>query len=344
MKTASTNKKIRELIELVKDDKLIPRPEFQRRLVWTNKDKDLFLDTVIRGYPFPEIYIADDTVDLDSGRGTQLLVDGLQRVNTIIEYFEGAASLRLLTVLPYKDLPEQAKKDFLQYDVSVRDLGGVHRDDLVEVFKRINATKYSLLDIEVNNAVYAGVLKQYAQRLADDRFFLENGVFDSRDFKRMGDLRYALALICTFLGGYFNRDDEFGEYLARYNDLFQEEEEIDARIRRCFEFILECGFDVQSRIWKKADLFTLLVELDASFRSGRELQPSVVVAALDAFFNGIKNASVDSASVYGVYYKAALQATNDRGNRLRRAEIIQGVINGLSNEIILERLQAKQLV
>ena len=145
MKTAATNKKVRELIQLVKENKLIPRPEFQRRLVWSREDKDLFLDSVIRGYPFPEIYFADGDVDLETGEGTQLLVDGLQRVSTLIQYFDGDADLRLLTVPPYRQLDEAGKRSFLQYDVAVRDLGALTREEVIEVFKRLNATKYSLL-------------------------------------------------------------------------------------------------------------------------------------------------------------------------------------------------------
>ncbi len=78
MKTGATNKKVREIISLVRDEKLVPRPEFQRRLVWSQKDKNYFLDSILQGYPFPEIYLADGDVDLDTGEGTQLLVDGLQ--------------------------------------------------------------------------------------------------------------------------------------------------------------------------------------------------------------------------------------------------------------------------
>ena len=52
MKTAPTNKKIRELISMVKEGKLIPRPEFQRRLVWTRDDKNHFLNLILRGIHF----------------------------------------------------------------------------------------------------------------------------------------------------------------------------------------------------------------------------------------------------------------------------------------------------
>lgn len=345
MKTAPTNKKVREIISMVKEGKLIPRPEFQRRLVWTHKDKDHFLDTILRDYPFPEIYLADGEVNLESGEGTQLLVDGLQRVSTILEYFDGSPSLRLLTVLPYRELQEEQKRSFLQYDVAVRDLGSVHRDELVEVFRRINATKYSLLDIEVNNAVYMGDLKQFAERLAAHPFFIENGVFNAQDFKRMGDLRYALALVITFLRGYFNRDDAFGELLDRFNDEFPLAEEIEQRLMRCFDLIMECGFEPRSRIWKKADLFTVIVELDLLFRSDVPMpQPSDLLTLLTTFYNRIEAATIGTGDVPGVYYKAAIQATNDKVNRLRRAAVIGGILRRRSDEEIIDALRQDGLM
>ncbi|MGH8058384.1 MAG: DUF262 domain-containing protein, partial [Candidatus Entotheonellia bacterium] len=133
MKTAPTSKKIRELISMVKEGKVTPRPEFQRRRVWTRNDKDYFLDTILRGYPFPEIYLADGDGDLETGQGTQLLVDGLQRVSTIMQYFEGGPDLKLTTVQPYRSLSEDDKKIFWLYDVAVRDLGAVSREEIIEV-------------------------------------------------------------------------------------------------------------------------------------------------------------------------------------------------------------------
>ena len=86
MKTSASNKKVRELIQMVRNGHLIPRPEFQRRLVWTNSDKAKLIDTVLKGYPFPEIYLANGELNIDTGDGTQLLVDGQQRVTTLVEY------------------------------------------------------------------------------------------------------------------------------------------------------------------------------------------------------------------------------------------------------------------
>lgn len=339
MKTAATNKKIRELIQAVREDKLVPRPEFQRRLVWSRDDKNHFLDTILRGYPFPEIYLADGDVNLETGAGTQLLVDGLQRVSTIIQYFDGHSELQLTTVLPYRELSESAKRDFLQYDVAVRDLGAISREEVIEVFKRLNATKYSLLDIEVNNAVYAGALKKYAERVAEKPFFSNHGIFSASDLKRMGDLRYALTVIITMMRTYFNRDDAFGEFLEMFNDDFPHEADIEARISIALDFIEECGFSAKSRVWRKADLFSLIIEVDnAIYRVGHVLQPSEIVARVEAFFGRIE-AGGDLVGIPATYYKAALQASNDRVNRVRRGVILFGVLVGKEDAEISDDLE-----
>lgn len=123
MKTTATNRKVRELLTQLREGKLVPRPEFQRRLVWSNKDKSEFLDTVLNSYPFPEIYVAAGEVDVDSGEAKEMLVDGQQRITTLFQYFTGAPDLKLSkAVKPYVELEKPQKEAFLQYDVVVRDM------------------------------------------------------------------------------------------------------------------------------------------------------------------------------------------------------------------------------
>ncbi|MFQ4135296.1 DUF262 domain-containing protein [Nodosilinea sp. PGN35] len=344
MKTAPTNKKVRELISLVKEGKLIPRPEFQRRLVWSRDDKNHFLDTVLRGYPFPEIYFADGDVDLETGEGTQLLVDGLQRVSTLIQYFDGDPDLRLTTIKGYKELDQDGKRAFLQYDVAVRDLGSLSRDEIIEVFRRLNATKYSLLDIEVNNAVYAGKLKSFCEDFAQSSFFEQHKVFNALDYKRMGDLRFALSIVATMLQGYFNRDDAFEELLSRYNDDFPVADVISARITDTIDFIEECGFPPKSRVWKKADLFTLFSEIDRALHLSKlNLQPNETVESLEDFYQKVEESSLSEKTIHGIYYKAAIQASNDRINRVRRGLIVDNVIRGLDEAAILVEFDSQKL-
>jgi len=344
MRTASTNKKVREIITAVKDGRLIPQPEFQRRLVWTIKDKNHFLDSILKGYPFPEIYLADGEVDLQTGEGTQLLVDGLQRVSTMIQYFDADPQLVVNSVPHYKDLPEDEKRTFLQYDVSVRDLGAISKNEIIEIFQRINATKYSLNDIEINNAIYAGALRQFAERFSENNFFIDHSVFTAQDFKRMGDLRFVLQIVISIMAGYGNRDDLFEEFLAQLNEFFDREAEIGSRLIRVIDFIEECGFYPKSRVWRKADLLTLFVELDSALNEENlKLDPLKVVADLQGFYESIDRGGIGEDSLPAIYYKAALQASNDRVNRVRRGMIIAGILRDQSADEIHQRLRQEGL-
>ena len=51
MKASASNRRLRTLLTGIRNKTLIPNPEFQRRLVWTSKDKRNFLETVLGGYP-----------------------------------------------------------------------------------------------------------------------------------------------------------------------------------------------------------------------------------------------------------------------------------------------------
>ena len=145
MQTTATNRKIRELLTAVQNGTLKINPAFQRRLVWKNRDKSSFIRTVLDGYPFPEIFVATGGVDLQTGEGTELLVDGQQRVSTLYEYFHDSEHLQLGNQVPsYEALPDDRKTQFLQYDVVVRDLGSISEEDIRNVFQRINSTSYSL--------------------------------------------------------------------------------------------------------------------------------------------------------------------------------------------------------
>lgn len=329
MKTSPSSLKIRQLIRGMKDGTLVPRPEFQRRIVWTGEDKIKFVDTLLRGYPFPEIYLANGVVDVETGEGTQLIVDGQQRVTTIAHYFDGTLSLPA-SVRPYSMLQTQEKDEFLNYDVAIRDLGNITPEEVIEVFRRINATKYSLNDIEINNAIYTGELMRLAEGLTSHQFFEDHRIFTPTDLKRMGDTKFLLQIIITMLSGYFNRDDSFDEFLSAYNDYFEKRDEIVSRVTNTFAFIDECGFPPKGRFWKKSDFFTAFVELDRALQEEVNLQPTNVLECLQSFYNEIETEGADSDNpAVATYYKAALQASNDKGNRIRRGEIICDILRGI---------------
>lgn len=343
--TTATNKKVREILKSVRDGSLIPRPEFQRRLVWTSKDKDKFIESVVKGYPFPEIYLCNGEVNTDTGEGTQLLVDGLQRVSTLNEYFSGDSGFSHVLTVPYRDLNQQEREKFLEYNVVVRDLGQIDKEQIIEVFKRLNSTQYTLRDMEVNNAIYDGSLKRFCEKISEAPFFDNHRVFLAGDRRRMGDVSFCLSLVGTMMLGYFNRDSEHERLLSRFNEAFPDEDEYEKRVETTLGFIDECGFDDKTRIWKKADFFSAFIEIDVALYSDQiDLDPADTLERLNEFYMLVDDEPGRRTDLADVYYRSALQASNDRNNRLRRGIILAGVLRAVQAAEITTELKSKALV
>ena len=336
MQTSATNKKVRTLLADIRSEALIPRPEFQRRLVWSNKHKSAFIQTVLDGYPFPEIYIAAGEVDPDTGEGKEMLVDGQQRLTTLKQYFEASPDLRLSRgVTPYSELPEEKKVDFLEYQVVVRDLGKIDIAEIKEVFQRINSTNYALNAMEIQNARFDGEMKQFAEKLAENSFFQDRRVFYTNEIRRMGDVRFTLSIVVTVMLTYFDGDSELEDYLRSYNEVFEEKYDLEAAFQRVFDFIEACNFSRDSRVWRKAGLFTLLVEVyRALIKENKPLEPTKTGKQLRKFYELVDNLGQQVKAIENEhrriveYATAASQGTNNRGSRILRGKIVQDVING----------------
>jgi hypothetical protein len=104
------------------------------------------------------------------------------------------------------------------------------------------------------------------------------------------------------------------------------ERELDATL----EFIEQMNLPSTSRLWKKADLFTAIVELhSAIFKRQALLDPDAVARALLMLYAAIDDPESrgDPETDAGKYYKASLQATNDRSSRIARGEIFRRVVS-----------------
>lgn len=330
MKTTATNKKVRELMTTLSNGSLVPRPYFQRRLVWTAPIKQMFIKTVLEGYPFPEIFLCDGEVDLGTGEGQQLVVDGQQRITTLHQYFSNSQDLRLGDVPPYAELEDVQKQAFLDYEVVVRDLGRLTEKEVQEVFYRMNSTNYSLNAMEVNNARFAGPLKKYVEEVSESSFFEDNNVFTTVDVRRMNDVRWSLTLVISVIAGYFNRDAEHEPFLRRYNDEFPERDHVDRLLRKACELIERCDLGERSRAFRKNDLLTLLVE---TYKKGPDMALNVDELGEDlrSFYNAVDEVAdgrvpIQWAQAAATYYPAVISGSNDRVSRLRRATSLAEVL------------------
>lgn len=330
-----TYNSILDVINAIEEGKWILKPKFQRNLVWSIKDKEYFLDTILNKYPFPEIYISKGELNIETVKEKKFVVDGQQRIQTIYEYYIGHLDNDLKKIPPYKSLSDIQKREFLDYKISLRDLGEISDDLLIEVFKRLNSTNYNLNKMEIKNAVYDGIFINFCKRVAENDFFERLHIFSYNDIRRMLDIEYVGILISTIMGGYYNTKNSLEKYFADYNDEFPIEKNIEENILELLAFIDKLKV-TSNRISKKADFFTLFVEIYNSgiYKTTEEAKISLFSHKLNEFYLKIDSLAPEKSSHdFYNYYQAALQASTSRSNRVLRGKYIKNIIDEIFKDI-----------
>ena len=156
-----------EIISMYERDEIIINPAFQRLFRWDNEQQTRFIESLLLNIPIPPIFVAEISDGNDAGKWE--LVDGLQRVSTVLSFFgelkklpeknnliltEGGL-IRVLENYTFKSLP-------LKYQLNIR--RAVCRVEVIkwdskidmryELFKRINSYGESITEQELRNCIF----------------------------------------------------------------------------------------------------------------------------------------------------------------------------------------------
>lgn len=321
-----STRKVSKLYTDIKRGNMILQPDFQRRFVWNNKHKEKFIDTILAGYPIPEIYIAQSGIDIESIESEEVVVDGQQRLHTIVEYIEEPEDSKVFgnIVKKYIDLTKDEKENFLNYLMVIRDLGDIESEQIKEVFRRINSTQYALNSIELHNAVYDGEFIATAKEILEEADITELPFFSDSKISRMDDLVFVLLLMSTIQeGGYFVSDKYIEKYIAEYNEEYPEKDHVKERIIAVFNYIKEMSLPQDSLWMRKSCYFTLFIEIYKAYDKLKikSSKLSEELVKLEQQIEEDKNKDV-STNEYARFYSYVYTGTNSRKARVERANIL----------------------
>jgi len=327
IKPSVTNPTIAAVYQDISGGRLILRPDFQRKFVWTPEHQEAFLETVMFGLPFPEIYVCEGSVDVERLTTTKHVIDGQQRLTTIRRYIDNETPY-LTKIKPYAELDDEEKAKFLSYQLVMRDIGRVDDDTVREIFRRINLTEFKLEDVEIHNAVYDGQFIQAAKTILDNASLEAYGVFKESEFTRMADLHFILLVMATIEnGGYFAQDREVEPKVSNYNAEYPRRSEIESTLLKTFEVIDGLELPVDSIWFRKSNFFTLVVELATHLHA----LPEDLRDRLLSLESEIMTNKSDSESEFGKYYSYMYQATHGRKARVVRAALFRKYALGIQN-------------
>ncbi|QZA77431.1 DUF262 domain-containing protein [Deefgea tanakiae] len=160
---------IMEAYELYRNDKLFVNRRYQRKLVWSRKEKRDLIDSIIQQYPIPLVLLAATADGYE-------IIDGMQRLNAIFGFIENNYSIDIngndvwFNILDYPFAHTQVKKGvvciqenaayleqeqvskFIQYPFPVTIFKTGSEGEINETFRRINSTGVKLSAQEVRQA------------------------------------------------------------------------------------------------------------------------------------------------------------------------------------------------
>lgn len=365
LKYTVRSREIVDLVAAMRNASITLSPYFQRNLVWREAHKKDFIDTILKGYPFPQIFLARGPIDLETMSASQAVVDGQQRLNAIRDFVQGKLEIE---GKKFRELDTRRQEEFLKYEVAVIDFDLDAGDPrLKDVFHRLNRTFYALSAIEKLASEYsasefmlvARVLSgEILKRRSEDEFFdmeddaeeqgLDSNVF-SRDpgiddtswtwlveraegafsdlirkgtvfspfeFDRKVPLMFTLNVMCTYLLGYYERNDRVRKMLDDRAAAFEERQEVIDVLNATASFIVDMELPIGSPWWNKANFFTIVCEL-ARHPDLRQRDPLETGRRLTEFGERLPNA----------YALAAREAVSRKPQRELRGQAVRLILD-----------------
>lgn len=323
IKPSVTTPKIADIYQDIQSGKLVLQPDFQRKFVWTQHHQEEFIETILDGLPFPEIYVCEGSLDTATLKTTQHVIDGQQRLTTIKNYIENCFDNPLRKIKPFGLLEQNKKIEFLGYNVVFRDLGNVEESIIREIFRRINLTKFKLEDVEIHNAVYDGKFIQTAKEILNSVSLEKYGIFHESEFTRMADLHFILLVMSSIEhGGYFSRDTEIEKMISSFNEEYSNSLQTKSNLLNTFLKIEQLDLPSDSVWFRKSCFFTLVLEIYFNLNS----LPSDLKCRLMKFDNDVFKYKDVTDSDYKIFYSYMYSGTTGRKARVERGRIFSRYI------------------
>ncbi|WP_445454238.1 DUF262 domain-containing protein [Flavobacterium sp. 25HG05S-40] len=166
-----------DLLRLYQSGQIEIQPDFQRDIVWSKPDQTRFIDSLTKQLPIPSMCIS-----LDYKTDKRIVIDGLQRMNSIITFLsddewklseledidEKLSGKTVHTIkTKSKDIYERVQNVMIPVTVIRCDFSKpLHSEYLFTIFHRLNSGGVKLNNQEIRNCIYNGSFNTLLKSLA----------------------------------------------------------------------------------------------------------------------------------------------------------------------------------
>ncbi|MGN5067689.1 DUF262 domain-containing protein [Aeromonas hydrophila] len=221
-------------------------PLYQRKYTWPEKNKSRFIESILLGFPVPFFFLWENPTS-----GNLEIVDGVQRISTLLEFTDGMLKLEQLDSLEslnectFADLALSRKKKFLNRPIRGIVLSeGTDESSRIDLFERINTGSKIANPSEVRRGSLQGDFMNLIQELANLPQFTRltaMTIAKAKEYER----EELVTRFFAYSDGLESYKDNPREFIFKYiknknNDVVNRPDLIDAyraRFMRMLEFV-----------------------------------------------------------------------------------------------------------
>lgn len=185
---------------------------------WSNKDKQCFIDTILRNEPVPLFFINEKDED---GKKVNYIVDGQQRINCIFDFYDGKIALSKVFSAPeldgkkYKDLPSKLQGKFLDYSLAFKMMSNYDDERVRMIFSRLQRGKALRIGEKLN--AKPGKIVEVMRKIANHDFIAKSIGIKGQRYQTYEDV--ARIMYFEKFGAKKCGTDEINEFFDTYKDL-----------------------------------------------------------------------------------------------------------------------------
>ncbi|MFS3197885.1 DUF262 domain-containing protein [Phocaeicola vulgatus] len=262
-----------DLFRMYDKKQLEIQPDFQRNVVWKASAQTRFIDSLIKQLPIPSICIS-----LDYKTEKRIIIDGLQRISSIIKFLEDDTwrlsrisdidcNLSGKTVSEIKQnnykLFERVENAILPVTVLRCDFSNQnHMDYLFTIFHRLNTGGIKLNNQEIRNCIYNGNFNNLLKEIANSKEW-SNIFGEPKEINRFDNEEIILRVFA-----FVEKKDQYTGNLAKFlNHFMSENRNIDTekqdKYRRTMNTVLTVLEDKASKQNKE-----IIIEYGKTLKEG----------------------------------------------------------------------------
>lgn len=308
---------IKQLKNKYDESRLNLNPPYQRKFIWSLKDQQTLIESILKGYAIPNIFLFEIKTGLFE------MVDGQQRTRTILGFIEN--QFKTLDGNLYNSIKNQS--DFNEYIIPITIIEKIENDESIEDFySLVNKSGIHLNRPELKKAEYfdTNFLKLITE-LSNNENFQSLDLFTESTSKRMNDVDFISELVTYLIEGISDKKTKVDKIFE--NDITKIKYE---SLKTQFEAILSVFSRLntiyplkKTRYKQRNDFYTLFGFIDKSIN----LNPDTVKYFYQLLlnFNDDITPSNEKCEPFQLYAFHCISQSNSKNAREERLKILNSI-------------------